>query len=369
MTGTATAQVRIELVLDSSRGMGAELEDGQTRIEAVRQAIGSWIAEQQQERMAGLGLHVVGGTAENADTEACSDVRVLIKPGETEPDAWLAALDTIQPTGSRALIQAVIGAAATLASEPEPAALIVITSGENECEVDGDDAAAALAGGIELRVIGIGLVDEAVERFAAVAPTRNTTGADSLLEALQSTVDEIVAERVVLEVPAEVAAGHPFEVIWDGPAGAADFLSVADPDSDGSAYLNLHLAERGSPATLVAPPTPGAWEVRYVDGRKGKILRRQVLEVGEPPIAITAPAVVSVGDRFEISWGGPDSPGDFIAVAETGSGPRQHLDWFFTSQGSPASLAAPMRSGAFEIRYISGGDHEVLAAVLITVEN
>ena len=365
LAGPAAAETRIELVLDASKGMQTELENGRPRIDAARRAVGDWIAEQGQQTLSGVGLLAIGGSE---DSEVCSHLPRLIEPGQSNLEAWGEALTNIQPAGSRALIQAVTVAAETLTSEVEAGSMIVITSGEDDCDGDGEAAAAALAHGIGLRIIGIGLADEAVTRFSAVAPTSNATDRETLLNALRMATEEILAEHVVLEVPSEVVSGRFFEVIWEGPCREADFISVSDPGSEGGTYLDLHFVEDGSPATLAAPANPGGYEVRYVDGRKGAILRQQDIVVTVPPIVIEAPTSVRAGERFEVRWIGPNAAGDFIAVAPEEGSARRHPDWVYTSIGSPATMAAPYQPGAFEIRYISGATKEVLAAIPLTVE-
>jgi Ca-activated chloride channel family protein len=109
------------------------------------------------------------------------------------------------------------------------------------------------------------------------------------------------------------------------------------------------------------------YEIRYVRGHDGRILKRAALTVEETTPSLEAPAKVVAGSRISVRWTGPDLAGDFIAIANRGSGPYRYLDFAYTSAGSPASLAAPFRPGRFEIRYISGDSKEVLAAIPVRV--
>ena len=74
---------------------------------------------------------------------------------------------------------------------------------------------------------------------------------------------------ITISVPAEVAAGSTFNASWTGqettgdffvivPAGATTWTETAD-----SPYYNATL---GNPAPLVAPKTPGAYEVWFLKG-------------------------------------------------------------------------------------------------------
>jgi len=179
---------------------------------------------------------------------------------------------------------------------------------------------------------------------------------------------EVTQASVTLAAPEIVGIGASFHVVWDGPAANADYVAIAHPESRDGVYLNLHLAELGSPATLVAPSAPGSYEIRYVSGSDNRTLRRKELVVEAAPATLEVPGNVLAGARFEVRWTGPDRGGDFIAIAPVGSRSGRYLDWFFTSAGNPASLAAPFKPGAYEVRYVSSDPREVLASIPVTVE-
>jgi Ca-activated chloride channel family protein len=179
---------------------------------------------------------------------------------------------------------------------------------------------------------------------------------------------EVTEFIVSLEAPESVAMGEIFEVQWAGPAENTDFISIAAKESAGDTYLGLHLAELGSPARLAAPTETGTYEVRYVSGSGNRVLRRADIVVQAAPVHLEAPAAVIAGDRFQVLWTGPNLAGDYISIARPSSGPRQHVDFSYTSAGNPASLAAPFRRGYFEIRYVSGATGEILTAVRVRVE-
>lgn len=631
--GAVAAQPRVEVVLDASQEMWLPLEAGRPRFVATRMALDSWLLERSGDDDVQLGLRLVGGGLPLIDHGSCDDTTLAVPLGPPDAAAWRAALDAVRPAGARPLLLAVAAAANDLGPNENPRRIVLVTAGEESCFGDEQAAVAALASGVELRVVGLGLSDDAVSRFGAVAATRNTTSASTVLAALRwavedlstaeggnaavqirlagapsgataTLVNEVTAERrdltssgdfvvgavppglyglelaahdgvitrideiavsaanglelalelppphpadlevipaqplaggpvfvgfggvgsgpyrvslaahngrapawvdiastvgpegvvelrapdgpgplelrlherlaagasrvvartsiesvapevtlaapeevrpfdplsvtwtgpdhpgdhlsvvrsgapstahasctaaasgspaalvapgeegawelryvsglegrtlasasvtvttviVALTAPGEIAAGHGFEVDWEGPAAPADFLALTtDTAADGD-YISLHLAAKGSPARFVAPWEPGAYEVRYVDGDGNRVRRRTAVSVVTTPVSLKVPRRVRVGTRFDVQWTGPNRPGDYLAVAVRGTRPLDHEDWAFTSAGSPASLAAPFAAGDYELRYVSGDTHEILAAIPIAVE-
>ena len=178
----------------------------------------------------------------------------------------------------------------------------------------------------------------------------------------------IVAPRVKLAAPSRITAGESFEIVWSGPEGDEDFLSMAlsgTPDGD---YLQWARTEDGNPTTFRAPKTPGVYEARYIDGESGEALGRTAIEVTAISVVLRTPATARAGLRVEVHWTGPASPGDFLTISKPNFPPRRYLDWASTTAGSPLTLAAPSRPGAYEIRYVSGGGGEILASSTIEVQ-
>ena len=628
----AGAAARVEVVLDASQEMWAALDAGRPRFVAARMALAAFLLERDRDPSLELGLRLAGGGAPDDAHDPCQDAALVIAPGPADAGAWLAAVDAVRPAGPRPLLKAVAEAAAALGGSKEPRRIVLVTAGEESCFGDEQAAVTALASGVELRVVGVGLGEDAVTHFSAVAPVRNATSTATLLAALRWSVEglaaagtadaavqirfagapgataaalvhavtgerreltasgeyfvgtapagpyalelaaadgesllideitvppgdgleldlelppppladlevspehpvagslflisvgglgdgphrlslapagapspawidaatvlgpaglvelrapdepgrlelrlhqaladdasrvgarvelasaapevtlsvpeevrpfeplaaawsgpdgpgdrislvraggpsaahaacaptrfgspaalvapgeegpwevrylsgqtgrtlahagvEVTAVIVTLSAPAEVAAGHRFEVGWEGPARAADYLALSPTGGPDGDYLSLHLASQGSPARFDAPWEPGSYEVRYVEGDRHRVRRRAAIAVVPASVTLKAPRRVRAGTRFDVRWTGPDRPGDYLAVAARGAAPQQHEDWCFTSAGSPASLAAPFEPGDFELRYVSGAGQEVLAALPLTV--
>ena len=178
----------------------------------------------------------------------------------------------------------------------------------------------------------------------------------------------IAAPGATISAPARSRPGESIEVDWTGPENDEDFLTLAREGSPDDAYLEWTRTEGGSPATFRAPDWPGAYEVRYVDGRTGKARARASIEVEAVPVELTVPATARCGRRIEVVWTGPGAPGDFLAIAKPNTAPQRFLDWSPTSVGSPLTLAAPPRPGTYEVRYVTDSGRTVLAAATLEIE-
>ena len=83
---------------------------------------------------------------------------------------------------------------------------------------------------------------------------------------------EVIATRSIelLPVTARILAqptalpGENVVVGWDGPNYPSDYIAIGLPGDPG--YDNYTYTSAGNPATVLAPTTPGSYEIRYVTG-------------------------------------------------------------------------------------------------------
>jgi Ca-activated chloride channel family protein len=166
---------------------------------------------------------------------------------------------------------------------------------------------------------------------------------------------------VRLELPAQLTAGSPFEVTWEGPDESDDYISIAETGTDDDDYANFTYTRKGSPLTVRAPDTPGDYEVRYVTGKNDKVLARAQLPVEDATANLTAPAEIGAGSPIEVSWTGPNNPDDYISVAEQGTDDDDYINFTYTRKGSTLTVRAPDTPGAYELRYAMGQSDRVIA--------
>lgn len=169
-----------------------------------------------------------------------------------------------------------------------------------------------------------------------------------------------------LDAPDEVEAGAEFEVSWTGPDGDGDYITVVAEGADRWINEPYFYTSTGSPGTLVASSEPGAYEVWYVTGDES-VLATRPITVTPFTGNLSAPAEVVAGTEFEVSWTGPDGPGDYITIVAEGADRWTNEPYFYTSTGSPGTLVAPIEEGSYEIWYVAGADESVFASRPITV--
>jgi Ca-activated chloride channel family protein len=100
-----------------------------------------------------------------------------------------------------------------------------------------------------------------------------------LLAKAPLTVNAVAAS---VQPPASTTAGMEFEVAWQGPGYAGDFISVARSGQPPGASVSSTKVRPGSTLKLRAPREPGTYEVRYILGRGTKLLAKAVLAVKAP---------------------------------------------------------------------------------------
>ncbi len=177
----------------------------------------------------------------------------------------------------------------------------------------------------------------------------------------------VTEPEATVTAPARVAPSERIEVVWVGPEGREDFVSLAHAGSPDLEYLEWARVEDGNPSLLRAPSAPGEYELRYVDGEKGEVRARAAIEVAAVAVELEAPATATAGVRFEVVWAGPAAPGDIIAISKPGAAPDRFLEWASITEGSPLTLPAPSRPGTYEIRYVTRNGAEILAQIPIKV--
>ena len=175
-----------------------------------------------------------------------------------------------------------------------------------------------------------------------------------------------------LSAPAEVPAGSRFEVAWEGPDVAEDYISIVRVGTrEGTREGNWAPTRDGSPASILAPPVPGDYEVRYVLRATHRALARQPITVGPPDASLEVDAELSAGGPFEVVWHGPDNEDDYVTIVPAGVSHDAAFDVMWsrvsTRHGSPVTLSAPPEPGAYEVRYVLGQGRRVLVTEPVSV--
>jgi Ca-activated chloride channel family protein len=162
------------------------------------------------------------------------------------------------------------------------------------------------------------------------------------------------ADTVTLDVPAEAGAGTEFTVAWTGPNNQGDYVAMTAAGADEGTYTSYFPTQFGGTGTLLAPVSAGAYEVRYVDGESDGTVHSVTITILPFLVELTPPDTVAGGSEFEVAWSGPDGPGDYVTIVPVGSAEGFFESYFYTKDGNPGVLVAPVIVDTYEIRYVTG---------------
>ncbi|WP_346912308.1 VWA domain-containing protein [uncultured Roseibium sp.] len=193
-----------------------------------------------------------------------------------------------------------------------------------------------------------------------------TEGSERVLASAPLTVTEVSA---TLTYAAEIAAGKPVEIAWEGPGGPEDWIGIVPKGGTADDYDGRWKGTAdGSPLVVQAPGEAGAYEVIYVTGVDQTILTRQPLSVVESAASLKAPPSVEASARLKVTWSGPKGSDDWIGIAPVGSDAQAYVT-YERPEGDSVSIVAPLARGTYELRYIlsTTDGSRILASQPLTV--
>jgi Ca-activated chloride channel family protein len=179
---------------------------------------------------------------------------------------------------------------------------------------------------------------------------------------------KVTPVQASVQAPAEADVAVEFEVKWQGPDYQSDYVAIARPDQRAGSQINYTYTRRGNPLKLQAPSDPGNYEVRYMLGRGSKMLAKTFIEIKGVGASVQGPAVADVATEFEVSWQGPDSESDYIAIARPDQKPGSQVNYTYTSRGNPLKVRSPSDPGNYEVRYMLGRGNKLLAKTTIEIK-
>jgi Ca-activated chloride channel family protein len=179
--------------------------------------------------------------------------------------------------------------------------------------------------------------------------------------------------EVALEVnPPDPMAGTPVTVDYvGGPDDASGLVVLAPAGATDATRLDLAYVSAGSGSVALATPdAPGTFEARYLldlpEGGYRVVGRSASFATVAATAVLRAPAQVPAGTTFEVDWEGPAGAGDRIEIHRAGVSASGALGSARTFT-RPAALRAPAETGAYELRYVTGGSGRVLARAAVDV--
>jgi Ca-activated chloride channel family protein len=376
---------RAVIVLDASGSMWGAVE-GRAKIEVAREVMQKLVAKLPENL--DLGLMAYGHRHEGD----CNDIELLIPPGTVDRRVFLRKALSIVPKGKTPLTAAVEMAAQALSFTENPATVILVSDGLENCGGDPCALAAKLKQqGVAFRahVVAFDLAAKDAETFRCLADITGgrflpAQDAASLGDALQIAVKEaatppppastastpappLPVEPAELTAPETVVMGSTFEVKWKGPDNPGDFITIITPAAKEKEYGNYAYTRRGNPLEIVAPIEPGDYELRYMVSHANKVTGRRAIKVVPAPFEIKPPAQVVAGAFAEIEWSGLHGRGDLITIVPPGAKEGEYGHYAYAMHGSPAKVRAPGDAGDYEVRYRSGQGGKTLAKAPLKV--
>ena len=200
------------------------------------------------------------------------------------------------------------------------------------------------------------------------AEATTTVAATTTTTTPAATTTAAAGGDATLDAPAEVGAGEKFDVAWTGPAARGDFVTIVAAGT--TAWTNepwFYTADHPDSGSLVAPITDGAYQLWYVAGDTDDVLASVDITVTPFEGALGGPAEVQAGTEFDVSWNGPDGPGDYVTIIAADAAKWAGEPYFYTADANPGSLVAPIEPGDYELRYITGADDATMATRPIVV--
>jgi len=216
-TESGGATVNVEMVLDSSGSMVAEVSPGVTRIDAAKDVLNDVIDAIPEREGVNVGFRVFGheGSNEEADrAESCQSTELVVPIDGVNKESLRAAVEGYQPVGWTPITLALQSAGEDFEPEAEGVtnAIILVTDGLETCDGDPCAAAQALAAGdvnVTTYVIGFGLTAEEQATLQCIADAGNglnlgAGNAEELSEALFTVLEEleVVVQTGFLEIEA-----------------------------------------------------------------------------------------------------------------------------------------------------------------------
>jgi len=178
---------------------------------------------------------------------------------------------------------------------------------------------------------------------------------------------QVGGSEATVSIADKVTAGSEVAVTWTGPDNSGDYLTIVPEGAPQGTYEKYVYTKAGSPATMMAPETPGRFEVRYLSARKGFILAKMAFEVTAVTASLKAPKEAVAGTVIDIGWEGPGNRYDYISIAPPNSPNDDWSRYQYIHDYNPLAFTLPIEPGDYELRYATGQTSTILARFKIKV--
>ncbi len=373
------AAENVMLVLDASGSMWGQVE-GKAKIEIAREAVDRLVDNWKPEDRLGL---VAYGHRRKGD---CQDIETLFAPAPVDAESFRSRVRALNPVGMTPLSAAVIQAADVLKSSEQKATVILVSDGEETCNLDpcqvGKDLETA---GVDFTAHVIGFdVSNPAHQAQLRCLAQNTGGqyfnakdatdlAGALSAAVAASTEAKLPPAVAeLSAPAQAQMLASIQVGFNGPRDDGDFIAIypsAAADATELNYAWIKDASVEGSVTLNLPASAGEYELRYVSPlREQRILARRAIAVGEISVSVSGPTEAVAGTTIQIQGKGPVGEHHWVGFAPAGSDAREYLDYARPEAGSSGyAVRTPVKPGDYELRYVLNENESVGARQAIKI--
>ena len=175
---------------------------------------------------------------------------------------------------------------------------------------------------------------------------------------------EVTPVDIRILAPQSAPAASYVEVSWTGLPEAQYDLVRLRPVGQGGAFSEAR-TRNGTAVSLLTPSTPGTYELAY-EQRLGEPVVTALIEVTPVDIRINAPATITAGSEFAVSWTGLAAASyDLVRLRSTEGGSGRSES--YTRNRDTIQLRAPDEPGAYEIIYLQGNLSNIVARLAVTV--
>ncbi|MCF6272224.1 MAG: VWA domain-containing protein [Rhodobacteraceae bacterium] len=281
------------VILDVSNSMWGQI-DGVAKIEIARTVLSGLVDGLETDSE--FGLMAYGHN--NSD---CGNIEMVLPVGPLDAGQFANAVNSLTPHGRTPLVAAVDQAADALQYKTRSARIVLVTDGVESCGGDLKSLADALGSDsldFTAHVIAFDVVDAGKQ--AELGYLAEQTGglfvsADSTAElkaALQSMMGdmdgtpmdataETMGESMIsatLSAPEETGPRSRIMVDFTGPMAGGDYIGLSNAGAADDAVLAAAMAGSSGSALLIAPRTPGSYELRYYTA-DGEVLAIKAITV------------------------------------------------------------------------------------------
>jgi Ca-activated chloride channel family protein len=187
-------------------------------------------------------------------------------------------------------------------------------------------------------------------------------------QAVASSPLRVTVAETSVSAPATALAGARIEVRWTRAIHPRDIVTIVPVDASAEAtadYLRVSTTESGA---LDTAAEPGDYEIRYLLEASGQVIARAPIVLTAPEVAITGPATVAPGERFEARWTRTVHPRDLVVIVPADAPADADEIYRRAGRGDVGTLQAPETPGDYEVRYLLVASGLAIAKASIRVE-